>query len=297
MDGYLNAGDHILIRLGDRRNGGPGTRVQTFVEDGFRFRCYVDPLGDFAFRRGAGRRGDRRRRGSAGVPVSLRVSLQDRWGNVCQQPGGRLLVAIHTVGGEVEQRELVVPDTGWATAGLDALMLPEGTHRIVVTLAGAADVPATAVHVTVGGEFPATRGYFADLHVHAHDTVGTNSPAYNAAYARDIGGIDVLGYTANDFQITDANWKLGVEAVEAYNEPGRFVAYAVQEWCGSSTAGGDHNVVFLGDRRPTSRTTRAASTTAPWSGTKTCAAARSTSGAGRSRNCGTPMSTRPPITS
>lgn len=24
---------------------GPGTRVQTFVEDGFRFRCYVDPLG------------------------------------------------------------------------------------------------------------------------------------------------------------------------------------------------------------------------------------------------------------
>ncbi len=49
VDGYLNASDHIIIRLGDRRMGGPGTRVQTFVEDKFRFRCYVDPLGTSRF--------------------------------------------------------------------------------------------------------------------------------------------------------------------------------------------------------------------------------------------------------
>ena len=49
VDGYLNAGDHIIIRLGDRRAGGPGTRIQTFVEDKFRFRCYVDPLGTSRF--------------------------------------------------------------------------------------------------------------------------------------------------------------------------------------------------------------------------------------------------------
>ena len=49
VDGYLNAGDHILIRLGDRRRGGPGTRVQTFIEDSFRFRLYVDPLGTSRF--------------------------------------------------------------------------------------------------------------------------------------------------------------------------------------------------------------------------------------------------------
>ncbi len=47
-DGYLNAGDHIIIRLGDRRQG-PGTRVQTFVEENFRFRMYVDPLGTSRF--------------------------------------------------------------------------------------------------------------------------------------------------------------------------------------------------------------------------------------------------------
>ena len=49
VDGYLKAGDHIVIRLGDRRLGGPGTRVQTFVEKGFKFRCYVDPLGTSRF--------------------------------------------------------------------------------------------------------------------------------------------------------------------------------------------------------------------------------------------------------
>ncbi|MHB1240269.1 MAG: hypothetical protein ACYC18_07180, partial [Gammaproteobacteria bacterium] len=49
VDGYLKPGDHIIIRLGDKRAGGPGTRVQTFVEEGFRFRCYVDPLGTSRF--------------------------------------------------------------------------------------------------------------------------------------------------------------------------------------------------------------------------------------------------------
>lgn len=49
MDGFLKPGDHIIIRLGDRRSGGPGTRIQTFVEEQFRFRCYVDPLGTSRF--------------------------------------------------------------------------------------------------------------------------------------------------------------------------------------------------------------------------------------------------------
>ncbi len=66
----------------------------------------------------------------------------------------------------------------------------------------------------------------------------------------DIGGIDVFGYTANDFQITDANWKDGVETIKSFNEPGHFVTYPVQEWCGSSTAGGDHKVIFLGEEPP-----------------------------------------------
>ena len=49
VDGFIKPGDHIMIRLGDRRAGGPGTRIQTFVEKGFKFRCYIDPLGTSRF--------------------------------------------------------------------------------------------------------------------------------------------------------------------------------------------------------------------------------------------------------
>lgn len=45
VDGYLNPGDLIIIRLGDRRWGARGTRVQTFVESDFRWRFYIDPVG------------------------------------------------------------------------------------------------------------------------------------------------------------------------------------------------------------------------------------------------------------
>ncbi len=175
VDGYLNAGDHVIIRLGDRRQGG-GTRVQTFAEEGFR------------------------------------LVLEDRWGNVCINSGGMVQVVVELLDGEehfaATTHQLELPTSGWATVGLNSLYLPSGHYRLRATT---------------------PRAYYADLHVHAHDTVGTNSPACNAAYARDVASIDVLGYTANDFQITDVNWAKGLEAVDKYNEAGRFVVYPVQE--------------------------------------------------------------------
>ena len=52
-DGYLRPGDVIEIRLGDRRFGGPGSRVQTFVEDEFEFHLFVDVLGTSRMARAA----------------------------------------------------------------------------------------------------------------------------------------------------------------------------------------------------------------------------------------------------
>ncbi|MGN6087449.1 hypothetical protein [Trinickia sp.] len=270
VDGYLNAGDRIVIRLGDRRNG-PGTRIQTFAEDNFRFRLYVDPLGtsrfvavpgDIAIDIHAGPPSGVLLNGprfvQPGERAPFRLSLQDRWGNACRDLGddrhGGAPVARVTAydahGEPVHRRQYALPSTGFATLAVDDLPTASGTLRVVADVPARPEIRAAQAHLTVDPSLPTPRALYADLHVHAHDTVGTNSPAYNAQYARDIGGIDVLGYTANDFQITDANWQLGVQAIEAFNEPGRFVAYPVQEWCGSSTAGGDHNVVFLGDGTP-----------------------------------------------
>lgn len=263
VDGYMNAGDHIIIRIGDRRGGGPGTRVQTFVEDRFRFRCYVDPLGTSRFMAVPGDvvidmvagpaarlliNGPRFARPGEALP--FRISVQDRWGNACKDIGGRIRLRAFLGARQVYEREHALPAAGWASIGVDDLPADTGQLRLIAELAGSRDVAPAEALVTIEPGFPAPRSFYADLHVHASDTVGTNSPAANAAYARDIGGIDVLGYTANDFQITDENWQLGVNTVEEFNQPGRFVCYPVQEWCGSSTAGGDHNVVFLGNGAP-----------------------------------------------
>ncbi|WP_010462732.1 hypothetical protein [Acidovorax radicis] len=266
VDGYLNAGDHIIIRLGDRRRGGPGTRVQTFVEDAFHVRFYVDPLGtsrfvavpdDVVLRVAHGPASqlflNAPRYAQPGQPLPLRVSALDRWGNIVRDWLQPLQVRVLQAGAPVQEVNLAFAADGWASTGLageQALRLPEGRYEIEAQLSGAPQVPPARFAVDVSAAFPTARPFYADLHVHAHDTVGTNSPGYNAAYAREIGGVDIFGYTANDFQITDHNWRVGLEAVQAANVPGEFVAYAVQEWCGSSTAGGDHNVVFLGDATP-----------------------------------------------
>jgi hypothetical protein len=263
VDGYLNAGDHIVIRLGDRRMGGPGTRVQTFVEDKFRFRCYVDPLGTSRFVAVPGDIvidivpgapaslalvGPRLVRPD--TPFALRVNAHDRWGNACVDVGGEIQVEAVMDGKRVYRKQMPLGAKGWATAAIGDLPRTKGELAVTARLLASPDALPATHYVTVDATAPCPRVFYADLHIHAHDTVGTNSPAYNTAYGRDIAGLDVLSYTANDFQITDANWNLGVKTMDEFHKDGELVCYPVQEWCGSSTAGGDHNVVFLHGKTP-----------------------------------------------
>ncbi|HXJ09542.1 MAG TPA: hypothetical protein VNH12_08535 [Burkholderiales bacterium] len=263
VDGYLNAGDHIIVRLGDRRIGGPGTRVQTFAEDKFRFRCYVDPLGTSRFVAVPGDIvidivpgapawlalvGPRLMRPN--TPFALRVNAHDRWGNACVDAGGEVQVEAMLDGKRIYRKQMPLNAKGWATAGIADLPRTKGELMVTARLIAAPDVAPAVHYVTIDENAPCPRVFYGDLHIHAHDTVGTNSPAYNTAYGRDIAGLDVLSYTANDFQITDANWALGVKTMEDFHKDGELVCYPVQEWCGSSTAGGDHNVVFLHGKTP-----------------------------------------------
>lgn len=263
VDGYLNAGDHIIIRLGDRRMGGPGTRIQTFVEDKFRFRCYVDPLGTSRFVAVPGDIvidivpgtpsslavvGARLVRPS--TPFSLRVNAHDRWGNACVGTVPPVEVTATLNGREAYRKAIELGSKPWASAGIADLPREAGELAVTARMPAALDVAAGTHYVTIENAAPCPRVFYGDLHIHAHDTVGTNSPAYNTAYGRDIAGLDVVGYTANDFQITDANWELGVKAMDEFHKDGHLVCFPVQEWCGSSTAGGDHNVVFLHGRKP-----------------------------------------------
>ena len=47
--GFLREGDEIVVRFGDKRQGSPGMRVQTFCEDTFEFRVLVDAIATFNY--------------------------------------------------------------------------------------------------------------------------------------------------------------------------------------------------------------------------------------------------------
>jgi hypothetical protein len=263
VDGYLNPGDRITIRLGDRRAGGPGTRVQTFEEKAFTFRGFIDPLGTSKF---APVPGDVQIAFVAGPPdvlsiaaprlvragevVPIRVRAFDAWGNVCLRL--RQSVELRFASPKGERTELIAfPEDGWAVIRRDLEAGPSDGDLVITARApGLPRIAEARAAMRVDREPLFPRVWFADLHVHSDDTVGINSTEYNLTYARDVAGLDVLGYTANDFNVTEANWNKSVELIHALHEDGAFVAFPGTEWCGNSCAGGDHNVIFLHDRRP-----------------------------------------------
>lgn len=263
VDGYLNPGDRIVIRIGDRRQGGAGTRVQSFVEKDFRLRLFIDPLGSSKF---AEVPGDLLldivpgvperlqvivpRLVGQGQPFDLLIRADDAWGNTCRNLplSGKVLL------NGPQGSSLGVPFTlaaeGWAIARLPALKLEEvGEWSVSVQPLDEGVAPAQA-YINVDEALSGIRPLYADLHVHSDDTVGTNDTLYNLSYGRDVAGLDVLGYTANDFNITEKRWDAAVALIAELNEPGRFVCYPGTEWCGNSCAGGDRNVVFLHDGKP-----------------------------------------------
>ncbi|MFE3257248.1 hypothetical protein ACFXPS_16090 [Nocardia sp. NPDC059091] len=256
VDGYLRPGDVIEIRLGDRRFGGPGTRVQTFVEDAFAFHLFVDPLGTsrmahagachLAIVPGPPERlvvhGPRLVRADAGA-VDLHAHLQDRWGNACRD----LPVRLRATRADRTVATATTPATGWARATLTVPPVGDTDEILVAAEFEGGAVASARCHLDTIADLPAPRAFFADLHVHSDDTVGTQDTAWNLAYGREIGALDVLGYTANDFQITDETWDEVVAACRRAGEDGRFVCYPGVEWCGTAGVGGDHNVVFLGE--------------------------------------------------
>ncbi|MBI4206711.1 MAG: hypothetical protein HY527_16950 [Betaproteobacteria bacterium] len=264
VDGYLKAGDHIIVRLGDRRFGGPGTRVQTFVEQGFRFRCYVDPLGtsrfaavpgDIKFDIVPGAPAQLMMAGSrlvrAGEKFLLRVRAEDEWGNTCWNRRERIKVRAVRDGREIYARTIALAEQGWTFIELGDLPTDKaGELAVTARLIDRPQVQEKTYYVTIDKNLTVPRVFYGDLHVHSEDTIGTNSTTYNLSYGRDISGLDVLAFAHNDFNITAERWNRTVELIEKINENGRFVCYPGTEWCGSSCAGGDHNVVFLHGRTP-----------------------------------------------
>ncbi|TDZ49790.1 hypothetical protein CTRI78_v007866 [Colletotrichum trifolii] len=267
VDGYMNPGDKIAVRVGDRRWGAKGTRAQTFVEDEFLMRWYIDPVGtsrfapikpDIAFPIKPGKMAKVKvatpRLARPGVKMPIHIHTEDVWGNAtADTPRLQSFVKIFNEGSGklVGEKALSFPSQGWTVVGDSIVLDQEGDYELRVRVfeeeSSGVALAETTEYMAVHSSAPVPRPLFADLHVHSDDTVGTNSTTYNFSYAQQIAGLDVVGYTANDFNITEQRWDSTLDIIKKVNVPGEFVVFPGTEWCGNSAAGGDHNVVFLDD--------------------------------------------------
>ncbi|KPM44509.1 hypothetical protein AK830_g2022 [Neonectria ditissima] len=265
VDGYMNPGDKIVVRLGDRRWGSRGTRIQTFVEENFLMRWYIDPVGTSRF---APIKPDIALSIKPGVIAKVKaisprvvrpdvsfpiyIHTEDAWGNATTDIKGlqaQISIARQGSGQPDWEDQVLFSNQGWTVANTTTALSNDGDFVLSVSVFDQEGVAirTTVDHITVDASLPVPRILFADLHVHSDDTVGTNSTSYNFSYAQKVAGLDIVGYTANDFNITAERWDKTLGIINDINVSGEFVVFPGTEWCGNSAAGGDHNVVFLDD--------------------------------------------------
>ncbi len=265
--GFLREGDRIIVRFGDRRQGSPGMRIQTFCEATFEFRVLVDAIATYNYVElpeqpeiaiVAGPPAlykavlpTLRRRGE-----TLRLCLkgEDRWGNPsdqCEQVFGlRANLEVEGLPAEVRFTRghfAVVIDGLRVDSEGDLLIDLEDTEGRRVARSN----PCRIV------ESSELLPYWGDLHGQSEETIGTNSARDFYLFARDRAFLDICVHQGNDFQITREFWQWLNELSAEFTEDDRFIVFPGWEWSGNTGLGGDRNVLHMHEGRPIHRSSHA----------------------------------------
>lgn len=252
---FLAPGDTITIRFGDRRQGSPGIRLQTYCERNFEFRVFADPIATYdyvpllespeiAIVPGVGVRWHAVLPTivRVGSPFWLAIKADDKWGNPSDRLECRLLLeangaiaglpeAIHFAHGTFAAvAENLV---GHDPADLTVRILDETGHELCRSSPLRVVPTATPlVH------------FWGDTHGQSNETLGTNTARDYFLFGRDKAFLDVMGHQGNDFQMTGAFWHELNELTRAFDHSDRFVCIPGYEWSANTAIGGDRNVYF-----------------------------------------------------
>ncbi len=252
---FLAPGDTITIRFGDRRQGSPGIRVQTYCETGFEFRVFADPIATYDYvalpespkisivpGSGVTWHAVLPTEVRAGEPFRLAVKATDRWGNPSRLEQQNLKL-------EWSPRRTDLPATisvhkGAFAATLTSLtQVNEGTIDVRVV-----DEGGTSLCTSNPLKIVSTRAekvhFWGDTHGQSDETLGTNSAREYFEFGRDRAFLDVMGHQGNDFQITGAFWQDLNAISRELDVPGKFVCIPGYEWSANTAVGGDRNVHY-----------------------------------------------------
>jgi len=256
--GYLRAGDTLTVRMGDRRHGSPGYRLQTNCEARVELRTSVDAFATYEFTELPEQPAFALVPGPAtqwkaiwpslvvvGEPFRLAIVAEDTWGNPTGEAAATLsLVSSGPIRG---LPQTVAIKRGDGPCVLDNLVA-EAEGDLELCLVADSQELARANPLRVVKAAPLRR-YWGDLHGQSGETIGMGSAESYFRYARDLAFLDIVGHQGNDFQITDAFWAELNRLTAAFDVPGRFVCLPGYEWSGNTGMGGDRNIFFRREGR------------------------------------------------
>lgn len=255
MRGFLREGDTITVRFGDRHQGSPGMRVQTFVEPTFEFRVLVDAFATCDY---------------VELPMQPTISIvagpavtwkailptlrcvgeefrlgfkgEDQWGNPSDQVEG--VFSLHANRPIRSLPETFSMERGEHANSIEGLSVSEPGDLLIEVLDEAGTVICISNPLRIAAETP-LQSYWCDLHGQSEETIGTNSARELIEFARDRAFLDGMSHQGNDFQITTAFWNELNHLTRDYNEDGSFIIFPGYEWSGNTGLGGDRNVLFM----------------------------------------------------
>jgi hypothetical protein len=260
--GYLRSGDTLTVRMGDRRQGSPGYRLQTNCEERVELRTSIDAFATYEFTELPQQPGFALIAGPAarwkaiwpslvlaGEPFRLAVVAEDLWGNPTDRARQSFaLLASQPVRGLPDKLTVMPGEAPRVIDNLVAERLGDLDLRLIAD--GQEVARANPLRVVDSARL---RRYWGDLHGQSGETIGMGSIESYLHYARDRAFIDIVGHQGNDFQITDAFWEKLNRLTAELDAPGRFICVPGYEWSGNTGMGGDRNILFRREGRPIRR--------------------------------------------
>jgi hypothetical protein len=252
---FLSPGDTITIRFGDRRQGSPGIRLQTYCESEFEFRVLADPIATYDYVAipespkiaivpgpGVRWRAVLPSLVRAGEAFRLAIKADDKWGNPSNQVDRTLHLEATALIAGLPKTLRFAP--GNFAAMVDNLSVAEpGDFTIRVLDERGAELTRTNPLRVAPKDTPLVH-FWGDTHGQSNETLGTNPAREYFEFGRDKAFLDVMGHQGNDFQITGAFWRELNQLSAEFDKPGRFVCIPGYEWSANTAVGGDRNVHY-----------------------------------------------------
>ena len=260
----LQPEEQLTLVIGDTSGGGLGSRAQTFVEADHFFWIDIDSAGN-------GEPvtlddpprlkivGDQIAKliivgpstTVVGEPFQVLVKAEDRWGNPTQAYAGTVSLSGEGLELDTAAARVSFADNERGAQWIGNVTATRGGLTWVEATDSQAGLRARSNPINVTESPPQHRLFWADPH--GGQLVLHSKFADFFRYARDVAGIQFVGFQRNADVISAQDWQQQQQAECELYEPGRFVPIPGFEWSGATWEGGHHNIYFRRHNQPARR--------------------------------------------